>query len=285
MAVTSQSLQPRRSVLFVSAVDTAAISQGLLSGADVLCLDMEDGVPLSKKEQAREVALQAIAAHNVADGPQLALRINCPRQIDGMRDLLAIAGLSHDVHLLLPKIESEFDVLWVLDVMADAGRQPFLHCIIETGSALEHVHKIAQSSGNVLSLIFGGYDMSAALGVDMEWEPLLYARSRVVHAAASAGLDVWDAPHLDARSDDELRDTTDRSRRFGFTGRICKSPAQIATINQVFTPAIASLERAAKIVAQFEASPYSRLEVDGKVIESPAIRAMKRTLAAAGYSL
>ena len=43
------------------------------------------------------------------------------------------------------------------------------------------------------AMFFGGVDMAAELRCQLAWEPLLYARSRVVHAAAAAGLDVIDA--------------------------------------------------------------------------------------------
>ena len=282
MSNVISSTLPRRSVLFASAVHSAAIEQALGSKADLVCLDMEDGVPLDKKALGRDAVVRLLAEAGADARARVAVRINCPRSVEGLRDILALSALEHDLQLVVPKLCCAADVLLVRDVFRERGRTAALHCVIETGEALENVEAIARSCGNVVSLFFGGFDLSAALGVDMAWEPLQYARSRVVHAAATAGLDVLDAPHLSLDGPDALRETTERCRSFGFTGRITKHPEQAEIINSVFTPSVASLEEAAAIVAQFEASPYSQVVIDGKVIEQPAIRAMKRQLAAVG---
>lgn len=269
---------PRRSVLFISALQNEMYDVAASSGTDVLCLDLEDGVPLDKKEEARNVLLDWLERGLGREQTQIAVRVNSPRTREGMLDLLALAAVPTDVQIVLPKAETEAEVTWVIDIFNEAGKEVGLHCVIETCSALQRVDLIARSSPNLYSLMFGGFDLSTALGVEMSWEPLLYARSRVVHAAATMGLDVLDAPHLQLMDTQGLAVTTRAAQKLGFTGRITKHIDQVATINDVFTPPVEYLEKAAAIIAKFEESPYSQIVVDGKVIEQPAIRAMKRAL-------
>lgn len=68
------------------------------------------------------------------------------------------------------------------------------------------------------------------------WKSLLYARSRVVHAAASAGLDVIDVPYLDLEDPDGMETAARQARDLGFSGKGAIHPKQIAAINEVFTP-------------------------------------------------
>src|SRR5690606_6101956 len=265
-----------RSVLFVSAIHTTAIQDALASSADLVCLDMEDGVPPDRKVAGRETAFSVLRQSAPSERRRIALRVNCLNSSDGLLDLLGLCEIGGDVQVVMPKIRSAGEVKVVSDILREGGCAPRLHCVIETCEGLQNAVSIAQSCDSVASLFFGGFDLSAALGVEMAWEPLQYARSRVVHAAALAGIDVLDAPHLVMDGADSLRQTTERCRKFGFTGRITKHLDQVAEINSVFSPTQASLEEAAAIVAQFEASPYSQIVVNGKVIELPAIRAMKR---------
>ena len=80
------------------------------------------------------------------------------------------------------------------------------------------------------------------------WENLLYARSRVVHAAASAGLDVIYVPHLDLDDMDEMRIAAEQARDLGFAGKGSIHPKQISILNEVFTPPPAKIEKARRII-------------------------------------
>lgn len=273
---------PLRSVLFVSALQVDAFPEALASVADLVCLDLEDGVPASQKDLGRECVLSALEAAPGTRQAPLAVRVNSMNSADGLNDMLALCDTRAEFQVILPKIISEAEVIWVAELLKAAGKAATLHCVIETCEALHRADAIAKSSPSVRSLMFGAYDLSAALGVSMEWETLQYARSRVVHAAASAAVDVLDAPHLVREDLDGLLASTQRSQRFGFTGRISKDVTQIETINSVFTPSLGDLSNAADIVARFEASPYAHIEVNGKIIELPEIRAIKRILAMVG---
>ena len=153
--------------------------------------------------------------------------------------------------------------------------------IIETNAALEAVHDIARSSSRIDALFFGGVDMAAELRCQNAWEPLLYARSRVVHAAASEGLDAIDVPYLDLEDSDGMRREAELVRDMGFSGKGSIHPKQIAILNEVFTPDEATIAHARRIINAFEEADTGLVVIDGKLIEKPVLRDMHRILSIA----
>ena len=153
--------------------------------------------------------------------------------------------------------------------------------IIETNAGLEAAYDIAHASNRIDALFFGGVDMAAELRCKNAWGPLLYARSRVVHAAASAGIDVIDVPFLDLEDMDGMIKEATLARDLGFSGKGAIHPKQIAALNEAFTPDQATIDRARRIITEFEAADTGLVVIDGKLIEKPVLRDMHRILAVA----
>jgi citrate lyase beta subunit len=123
--------------------------------------------------------------------------------------------------------------------------------------------------------------MSAELRCQKSWEPLLYTRARLVHAAASAGIDLLDVPHLNLDDPDGLKAEAEGCQRLGFTGKASIHPNQIPIINAAFTPDAKTIEKARKVCAAFEADKTGLVVVDGELIELPVVRSFYRVLAIA----
>jgi (S)-citramalyl-CoA lyase len=115
----------------------------------------------------------------------------------------------------------------------------------------------------------------------MDFTSILYARSRVVHAAASCGLDAIDVPWLDLEDEAGLAEECRRVRDLGFTGKAAIHPKQLAPINRAFTPDADRIAHARNVIAAFEGSQGGLVVVDGKLIEMPVVRSARRTLAIA----
>ena len=141
--------------------------------------------------------------------------------------------------------------------------------------------EIAKSSARIDSIILGAVDMSADLRCEKLWEPLLYTRSRMVHAAASAGIDLLDVPFLNLEDAEGLRLEATACARLGFTGKASIHPNQIAIIHAAFTPDAKAIEKARKVCAAFEQDSTGLVVVDGELIELPVVRSMYRVLAIA----
>lgn len=120
--------------------------------------------------------------------------------------------------------------------------------------------------------------MSAELRCENTWEPLLYARSRIVHAASSAGIDAIDVPYLDLNDPEGMKEEAIKAKQLGFSGKGSIHPKQIPILNKVFTPSEEVIQKAKKITSTFEKANTGLVVIDGKLIEKPVLREMYRIL-------
>ena len=271
----------RRSVLFVPAVRPDRFAKAVATGADAVCIDLEDGVSVEQKDEARDKAL-ALLTERPACRAEVMLRINEPGSDLGERDLAALvgAGVSPD-SLMVPKVSGPEALTSLERRLGPALAGLPLIVQIETARGLAAADTIATASPNVAVLFFGAVDLSAELGCAIEWDALLYARSRVVAAAALAGVDAMDTPFMDVSAPDELGEEAEAVRRLGFTGKAAIHPTQVPIIQSAFSPDVAAVAWARRMVAAYEGNQGGVLLVDGKLIERPVIASAQRILAIA----
>ena len=275
-------IRPRRSFIFTPGLRPEMFPKALASGADIVCVELEDGIAPKDKPAARARAIQLFESPQADDGVERIVRINSLREGFGMADVQAVlASDSPPPALMLPKVRNPDEVVLLDDLLSERGHGTRLHVIIETNAGLEAAHDIARCSPRIDAMFFGGVDMAAELRCQNAWEPLLYARSRVVHAAAGAGLDVIDVPYLDLEDADGMERAAIQARDLGFCGKGAVHPKQIAALNAVFTPSAERIARARRIIAEFEAADTGLVVIDGKLIEKPVLREMHRIVAIA----
>lgn len=272
----------RRSFIFAPGLHPEMFPKALASGADMVCVELEDGVAPKDKDRARSLALALFETPAADDGVERIVRINCLRDAFGLADVQAIlATNTPPPAIMLPKVCTPDEVVWLDDLLTERGHLTRLHIIIETNQGLEAAVDIANCCDRIDALFFGGVDMAAELRCQNAWEPLLYARSRVVHAAASAAIDVIDVPYLDLNDLEGMIEEAKKAKLLGFSGKGSIHPKQIAALNNVFTPSAEEIARARQVVKQFEAADTALLVIDGKLIEKPVLREMYRILATA----
>ncbi len=280
--MTDAPYQPRRSLLFTDGMQPEMFAKALKSGADMVCVDLEDAIAPEHKDQARDVTLPLFAGVEAGCSVERMVRINGLRTAEGLADLLAvIASPTPPQALVLPKIKSADEIHLLEELLGGRHSAIRFHVIIETNQGLEACHAIAGASPRIASLVFGAFDMSADLRVEPAWETLLYARSRLVHAAASAGIDLLDVPFLDLEDEAGFEREVAAAAALGMTGKAAIHPKHIAAINRHFTPTEQAIARARHVIGEFEAGDGGLVVVDGKLIEKPVLRAMYRILAIA----
>ena len=263
---TERILRPRRSFIFSPGLKPDMFPKALACGTDIVCVELEDGIAPKDKDEARRNAMGLFAQPEAF----------------GLADVQAVLATdTPPPALMLPKVRTPDEVVWLDNLLTERGHDTRLHIIIETNAGLEAVHDIARSSPRIDALFFGGVDMAAELRCRNAWEPLLYARSRVVHAAASAGLDVIDVPYLDLQDPDGMRREAELARDLGFSGKGSIHPKQIPALNEVFTPSAETIAHARRVVRTFEEADTGLVVIDGKLIEKPVLRDMHRILAIA----
>lgn len=269
-----------RTMLMTSAIHPRRYQVALQSGADVCTLDLEDAVPPAQREEARRNAARIFARPSTEHFR--ALRINSLRTTDGLHDILALAyGAIRPDALLVPKVNCAHDLLILEDMLGDQLADVDFLATIETAAGLASVEEIATATPRVRALVFGAADFAADLGIAMDWEPLLYARSRIVTAAAVAGIPAIDAPTFDLGDDLALKIDVNRARELGFAGKAAVHPRQVPVINDSFTPLAAEVEQARRVIKVADGQSGQIGILDGQMVGPPMVAAARRLLARA----
>ena len=277
----------RRSLLFVPANRPELFDKALAGPADMICIELEDGVGPEQKDLAREnmlamlTSLAAKNTHKTFEPVEILVRINHPETAVGHADIAAFLSLKNSaIGLMLPKISTVGQLSSVDNHLQSQGFGGPLFLLIETNQGLENCFNILRASPQLKMVLFGGVDLATELRCTPDWVPLLYARQRAIHAAASAGIEVMDMPYLDIKNTDGLLEEARAAANIGFTGKAAIHPSQLTSIHQAFTPTEKQLLEAAKIVEAYNKSLTGVTVIDGRLVEKPVVERMMRILAA-----
>jgi citrate lyase beta subunit len=271
-----------RSLLFVSAERPERFDKAIASGADLVCIDLEDAVHPDRKETARSATLAyLLSRHEQPDlKTKLAVRVNSTKTLIGLRDVIAIAesGARVDV-LLVPKAESSQELEAVHAWLPHSFSE--LVALVETPLGMERIAEIASSARSAAprlsALMLGGADLSLELGARFNWEGLLSARGRLVNAARAWGLQAWDVPYVDIADEAGLVHETRRVFDIGFDCKSAIHPTQIGAIHAVFRPDENEVDWARGVC--FSASGQKGAFLyEGKMVDAPLLRRAERIL-------
>jgi (S)-citramalyl-CoA lyase len=272
---------PIRSWLFTPATRADRFAKAADAGADVAILDLEDAVAPCDKDAARINAFEYLLA-NKSGAERRALRINGLDTKAGISDVKGLleTGATPD-YLILPKTESTGH-LQILDrLLKAANRTTKLVGIVESARGLSAIESIAEATPRLAGLMLGAADMAADLGAETAWEPLVFARGRLIAACALAGITAIDSPFFDVRDADGLSREVARAVALGFQSKAAIHPAQVGAINAALTPDKDAIEKARAILA---ANVGGVGLFNGQMIDEAVARKARRTLAAAGLS-
>jgi citrate lyase subunit beta/citryl-CoA lyase len=283
-----------RSWLFVPADDEAKLAKALGAGADAVILDLEDSVALERKPHARALAMEFLQARPKPRATQAWVRIN-PMASGLAEDDLAVVVAGGPDGVVLPKPDSAADVAALssrLDGLEDAagleaGAIRILPIATETPRALFGLGRYADlRPGRLMGLTWGAEDLSTAVGAETNRAPdggytdlCRLARSLCLAGAAAANVPAFETVYPAFKDAAGLAAYAEQGRREGFVGMLAIHPAQVETINRVFTPSEQALARARRIVALFEANPGAGvLSLDGQMIDAPHLKQAKRLI-------
>lgn len=266
-----------RTLLFVPGHRPDRFLKALGSGADAVVLDLEDAVPPDQKAAAR-AAIQAAWAGLQAAGVPIVIRLNPPRAGWGGDDLAAVAALSPPpAGLMLPKAESAADLQAARAAVPGVALLP----LIESAQGLEALREIASAEG-VQRLVVGHIDFMADTGLrcspdERELGPLRFAVAMQtrLHLLAPAVDGVTTA--IDDA--ERLRTDTQRALNFGFGGKLCIHPRQVATVHQAMAPSAEEVAWARRVVAADEASGGAAVQLDGRMVDRPVVLQARSLLA------
>jgi citrate lyase subunit beta / citryl-CoA lyase len=284
-------MELKRSWMFVPGHRQNMIDKALGLNADAIMLDIEDGVAPNEKDTARQQIGAALSREKRPNSPARFVRINAIGHARMDADLEAVVrpGLEG---LVLPKVETADEVRQV-DAILNA-REPELRTAhgqvklvvaIESPRGLLNAPIIAGCSPRVIGLMFGAEDFGRELGLptsrEAEARDMLYARSAMVIAAASAHVQAIDGVWVDLKDPGGLIGFATQSRRLGFSGMSLIHPSQIDPINTVFSPTAEEVNYASQVVKAFEeanARGDGSIAFGGQLIDRPIVERARRTL-------
>jgi len=284
-------MKVRRSLLFVPGDSRRKIEKAAALGADVVCLDMEDGVAPEQKPAAREAIRQALGALDFGRSERM-IRINPFGSGWEAEDLrLTIAGRPDSV--LIPKVESADALHWLEAQLAEAENTHGwpagsleMVALVETARGIVNLKEIASASPRLTALIFGAEDLAGDIGAmrtPEAWE-VFYARSAVVTYAAAFGLQAIDMVFVDYHDTEGLLREARQGAQMGYAGKQLIHPNQIAPANEAFTPSEAAIAHARRVVEAYEqqrAAGFGAFALDGKMVDMPIVKAAQHVLAKA----
>ena len=278
-----------RSLLFVPGDQPSLMAKALRTEADALILDLEDSVATQAKPAAREAVARFLSAPRETD-KTIFVRIN---PVDGplAADDLAIILPARPDGLVLPKAEglTSLDALAALGVADIPVLPPILPIATETPAAIFRLGDYAGARLPLAGLTWGAEDLPAAIGATTARHadggytaPYQLARSLTLFGAHAAGVAAIETVYPDFGDAEGLADYAARGRRDGFTGMMAIHPRQVPVINAAFTPTPEEVLRARAIVDLFAANPGAGvLQLDGKMLDAPHLKAAQRLLARA----
>lgn len=256
-----------RSLLFVPGSSPQRFDKAARSGADLVVVDLEDAVAEPDKDSARESVLAWLR-----DGGRAAVRINAAESHHHDEDVSRLIGLPGLVAVMLPMAA---DPATLAGLRARLGGDVALIPLIETAAGLVRAVDIGRAPG-VVRLAFGHLDFAADVDADTGPEAMLLARSTLVVASRAAGLPgpvdgvttVLDDP-------DVVRAEAQRSRRLGFTGKLCVHPRQVGAVNEAMSPDDEEIGWARRVL---DAAVSGVARLDGQMVDAPVIARARAVL-------
>ena len=270
----------RRSLLYLPGSSQRMMEKAGSRGADVLVLDLEDGVHPDAKSEARDRVADALRRLDWG-GSEVFVRVNGDNTPWSGADIEMVRD-ARPAGVVLPKCEEPQKVGAVAARLAPTP----LFLMVETAWGVVAAPELARAKG-VAGLVFGAADYRESLraGRLPEELELLYARSCILNAARAAGIDAFDTPWFEYKDLEGLRASALRVRGMGFDGKTAIHPGQVAVIQDVFSPSPAEVDRARAIVDVMEkalANGHNVAVLGDEMVEALHMKQARRILARAG---
>lgn len=241
--------------------------------ADVVILDLEDGVAPERRDGARD----AVRAARL-DPDATVVRVNPVGTVDHTRDLEAVreAGFRK---VMLAKTSSATDVdsLAPLEVVA----------LCETPRGVHAAAEIA-ACPNTIAMMWGSEDLVAALGGsasrrdDGSLRDLArYARAKVLVDAGAHGVGALDTVYLDFGDLEGLRREAEDAAAMGFMATPCIHPSQVAVVRGAYRPTAGQVAFARDVLAAAE-SQGGVFRLGDVMVDGPVIAQAREVLRRAG---
>jgi citrate lyase subunit beta/citryl-CoA lyase len=244
------------------------------AAADVVILDLEDGVAAKDREAARTALLE-----KPLDPDRTVVRVNPSATVDHQLDLDALSRTSYPT-VMLAKTEDPQQVrdLAPLDVVV----------LIETPLGALAVNDLARMD-NALALMWGAEDLFAATGgtanrtADGTYRDVAkHVRSQTLIAAKAYGRMALDSVYLDIKNLAGLGKEVEDAVAVGFDAKVAIHPSQLAVIRAGYSPTPEQVEWARHVLAAAR-DQRGVFQFEGIMVDAPVLRRAERIVSLAPH--
>lgn len=254
--------------LYVPGDRPEVVAKALVSGADVVIVDLEDAVPPARKEYARAATADLLSAPPPVPVHVRVNALSTSLATEDLKTLVPLRGLSG---VRLPKISSPAEVVRV----AEQATETPLYALLESALGVEHAYAIATAHPSLQGIALGEADLRADLAARTD-TALDWPRSRVILAARAAGLPApAQSIYPDSKDLEGLAASCAHGRALGFLGRTAIHPRQLPVIERAYAPTAEEIESAEQILEAATTTPGAQALPHGLFID-PAILAQAR---------
>ncbi|WP_040798698.1 HpcH/HpaI aldolase/citrate lyase family protein [Nocardia higoensis] len=243
------------------------------AAADVVILDLEDGVAPADKAAAR-----AALVSTPLDPERTVIRVNAAGTEDHALDLLALADTRYR-RLMLPKAESAEQITDLADFEVIA--------LVESPSGALAVNRAVRAR-NAIGVMWGAEDLVAGLGGTSSRHPdgtyrdvARHVRSTTLLAAKAYGKLALDSVYLNIRDLDGLRAESEDAVASGFDIKVAIHPSQVEVIRSAYAPSEEEISWAKRVLAEV---PNHRgvFAFEGRMVDGPVLLHAEQLLRRAG---
>lgn len=299
-----------RTLLFIPGNNKRFLEKSRLLYPDILCLDLEDSVPISEKSIAREMIIQSLSTNNHSlnrinininnkidnannkhkDLPQLFVRINSFESGLYEQDLESVICDRLD-GIVIPKVNSDSELEKITEIIETLEKKRNVQKIIrlipsiESSQGVVNSYHIAKYNSRICSLLFGVFDYLYDMKLDYENEGLeySYARAKIPVDARAAGIPALDSIWQKVDDLDGLQRDAKTAKKLGYAGKSIIHPKHIEPVHNVFVPSQNEIEWAKKVIStlneiQQHGDKRGAFKVDGKMIDAVHFKQAKLIL-------
>ncbi len=268
----TDSVHPRRSVLYVPGSNMRALQKARDLSADAFIFDLEDAVAPEAKNQARDNVVAASRQGGYGDS-EVIIRVNDLATQWGLDDINAAAN-SGATAVLLPKVEAADSLKNALKRLDEAGAPSGMNLWImaETPRGVLDLDRIMVDQPRLKVVVMGTSDLARDLRISPRGERLglMHALSHSVLAARAHGVDIIDGVHLALDDTEGFRRACEQGRELGFDGKSLIHPRQIDIANACFGVTDEAVELAREIVTAWQTARAEQrgvIVVRGQLVE------------------
>lgn len=269
-----------KSILYTPAIKPNIFAKLFSCDASIGVIDLEDGVPIVLKEEARKHLKEFLDYSDIDNNKtQFAIRINELSDIEGFKDLIMLKTLIKlpDV-IIMSMVSTENEVILLKNYLykISPNKVPKIFVTIEHPKAIGNIKSIAEFADG---LIFGSADYSASLTIKIGgWESLLFARCTIINSAAMFNIPAYDTAYFILEDEEGLLNETIKIKELGFSGKTAIHPKQIGIINSIFTPTSDEISEAKKIIELYEEGLTGIARMDKQMVGPPFYKLAQKIL-------